>query len=366
MNVSMLAYELFPFNLGGLGIHIKYIADSLSRLCDLEVVMPFDMNASGIKVVPVPVNGAKSLVKVKYDPEMVRHYNKVLVKRFEGNNTDVVHSHDWVTADGGRRVKEEFGIPFVLTLHSTMLGKKKYLGTFKESRYGLEKSLYSADRIIAVSGKIKEELVDLYSVDPKIIRVVYNGIDSGGFSTGDENKYIFFIGRISPMKGIEYLLESFAGIIDDYRDYKLVICGEGDVDYVDEIKERCRKLKIDRKVQFIGRVDQKKLNKLYSESTIVCLPSIYEPFGLTVLEGAASGKPVITTSMSGASEIIDNWKNAVVVKPKDSAELSMAMKKLLDNAELRNNISKNALKLAKQYSWDKAAKETLNVYKEIA
>jgi glycosyltransferase involved in cell wall biosynthesis len=363
MKVAMLAYELFPFNLGGLGIHIAEISQELDKICDLEVFVPFRMKLDDLKIVTVPVKDAKKWVTVKYKPEKVALYNKLLVNKFGACKSDIVHSHDWVTADGGRRVKEKFGVPFVLTIHSTTLGRKDYTGVFNKEKHALEKSIYSADRIITVSEKMKEEVVSHYSIDPKIIRVVYNGIDTSEFRTGPEKKFLLFIGRISPMKGVKYLLEAYRKVRESFPDYKLFVCGEGE--YKKEILKYAKEAGLSDHVNFKGIVSQEELVKLYSTSTMVCLPSIYEPFGLTVLEGAASGKPVITTNKSGASELVDNWKNAVVVKAGDSADLAKAMIRLLEDKELRKRVGKNATTLANKYSWKLAAKETLKVYEEL-
>lgn len=131
------------------------------------------------------------------------------------------------------------------------------------------------------------------------------------------------------------------------------------------MKKYATELGIEKFVDFRDVVTRKELIELYSSCTMVCLPSVYEPFGLTVLEGAGCGKPVITTTNSGASEIVDNWKNAVVVRPGDSKDLAAAMLKLLRDKNLRKTIGENAIDLAKKYSWKLAAEETMKVYKEL-
>lgn len=365
MKVSILAYEYFPIYIGGLGVHIRHISEALSKKCDLNIVIPFKLNVPGINTVTVPVKDSEKCVKAGYEMDKVKLYNEILPDNFESFRSDIVHSHDWVTAKAGMMIKKRFGVPFVLTVHNTILGKRKFAKVFIKEKYELEKSLSEADRIIAVSKHIKKDLVEFYGIDPKVVRVVYNGVDASKFRKGKEKDYVFFIGRIDPMKGVSYLLDAFSKVHNSFPQYKLLICGEGREKYVKPIKERCSKLGLDDSVIFKGRVPQKEVEDLYANCTIVCLPSVYEPFGLTVLEGAASGKPVITTSISGASEIVKNWENAVVVKPRDSAGLATAMEKLLGDKALRDKMSRSATRLARSFGWDSIAKETVKVYKEL-
>ncbi len=365
MKVAILAYEFYPFNLGGLGTHLRHLSDGLKSMCDLEVFLPFSMKAPGIKLIEVPVKDAKKYVTQGYKLEKVVRYNKMLPKKFREFPADVVHAHDWVTADGGRRIKEEFGVPLVVTIHSSIKGKKKLTGSFVKEKAVLERSLYSADRYIAVSRNLKRELVELYGLDARKIDVVYNGIEYEKFRRGPDGKYIFFIGRIDQMKGVEFLVEAYSMIRKEIP-HRLLLCGTGNKEYGRFIRDRITELGLDECVEIRGRLTESEVLKLYSEASIVALPSIYEPFGITVLEGMASGKAVITTTRSGASEIVDNWKNAVVVRPGDPRDLADAMKKLLTESALREGISRNARALSKKYSWDMIAKETLSVYGKVA
>jgi len=365
MKVAILAYEFYPINLGGLGTHLRHLSDGLTKICDLEVFLPYKMKAPGLKLREVHVKDAKKYVTMGYKLEKVIKYNKLLPKKFKEFPADVVHAHDWVTVDGGRRIKEEFGVPLVVTIHSSIQAKKKMTGSFIKEKQELEKSLYSADRYIAVSRHTKNELVELYGLNPRKIDVVYNGIEYEKFKTGPEKNYILFMGRLDQMKGVQFLVEAYSMIKNDVPQ-KLLLCGTGNKEYGKFIRDKISELGLDEDVTIKGRLTENQLLKYYSEAAIVALPSVYEPFGITVLEGAASGKAVITTTRSGASELVKNWKDAVVVKPGDSKDLARAMKKLLLDNKLRDGISRNARALAKSYSWDTIAKQTLGVYKKVA
>ncbi|MCD6496041.1 MAG: glycosyltransferase family 4 protein [Candidatus Aenigmarchaeota archaeon] len=365
MKVAILAYEFYPLNLGGLGTHLRHLSDGLKDICDLEVFLPFKMKVPGLNLIDVAIKDARKYVTKSYKLDKVIKYNKILPEKFREFPADVVHAHDWVTIDGGRRIKEEFGVPLVMTIHSSILGKKKLTGSFVREKKELEKSIYSADRYIAVSRHIKNELVELYGLDRKKIDIIYNGIEYDKFRTGPDKNYIFFLGRLDQMKGVHFLVEAYSMIKDDIPQ-KLLLCGTGNNEYREFIMKMISELGLKNHVTIRGRLKENELVKLYSEASIVALPSVYEPFGITVLEGMASGKAVITTTRSGASEIVDNWKNAVVVKSGDSKDLARAMKKLLLDDKLRDKISSNALKLAKLYSWDNIARETLKVYRKVA
>jgi glycogen(starch) synthase len=365
MKVAMLTYEFFPYNVGGLGTAVRHMSYELSKKCDLEVFIPLHMRAEGIKTVTIPIKNAKKWAKKHYKMDLVTKYNEMLPKKFKNHKADVLHAHDWVTAYGGKLIKNEYGIPLVVTVHSSILGKKKYANVFIKEKYELEKSILEADMIIAVSDHIRRELVEIYGMDKRKIRVVYNGVVADDFKTGPEKKFLLFIGRIDPMKGVKYLIEAFSDVQKTFPDYKLMIYGDGLRENVEGAKKQCSELGLEKSVIFGGRVPQKKLIELYSTCTIVCLPSVYEPFGLTVLEGAASGKPVITTTRSGVSEIVDSWKNGVVIKPENSIDLADSIKRLLSDSSLRRKISSNAVKLAKTYTWGKTADDIIRVYSEL-
>lgn len=363
LKVGMIGYEYPPYVLGGLGTYTKGLVSELKNLCNLYLFLPFKQKIKKVRVVPLNMSKKEiEIIKKKYNLWVVMKYNKNVVKLINQYSVDLVNVHDWITASAGVKIKKRYNIPLVHTVHSTQLGrpsKKRYPLKTKIERLCFEK----ADRIITISKKMKKELMSLYKVDSKKIRVIYNCVDVNRFKRGKEKNYILFVGRFSERKGTKYLIKAMALVKEKITDAKLKMIGTGET--FEDCKKLTKKLGLLKNIEFLGWVDEKKLINAYAHASIIALPSTYEPFGLTVLEGMASGKATITTNISGASEIIENWKNGVVVKAKNVNELANAIIKLLKNDKLRKIIGKNAYKLAKKYTWKKAANETIKVFKEV-
>ncbi|MBT6229755.1 MAG: glycosyltransferase family 4 protein, partial [Candidatus Scalindua sp.] len=146
------------------------------------------------------------------------------------------------------------------------------------------------------------------------------------------------------------------------KDYKLVIAGEKGWLYKQIFKEvEHRDLK--KEILFLGVVKDEDLPMLYNCADIFVYPSLYEGFGLPPLEAMACGIPVITSNTSSLPEVIGNA--GIMVDPEDDNSLSEAIFNVLKDEDLRYQMSKNGLKRAKLFSWEKAAKEILEIYDEV-
>jgi glycosyltransferase involved in cell wall biosynthesis len=361
LNVSMISYEFPPYVLGGLGTYTDGLVSELKKICNLTLFLPFEKRITGMHTISGGLSKPEiEMIKKKYNTRTVIKYNKNIVEKF--NAADVVNVHDWVTASAGVNIKKKFYTPLIHTVHSTQRGrpsKKRYPLKMK-----IEKKCFEqADRIITISNHMKKELIKHYKVDPKKIRIIYNCVDIKKFKKGSDKNYILFVGRFSTRKGSDYLVKAMPAVKKKFPDTKLIMIGTGET--LNYCKQLAEKLDVKDVIKFQGYITEKQLINTYSHASVIALPSTYEPFGLTVLEGMASAKSVITTDISGASEIITNWKNGVITKTKNTTSLGNAIIKLLENDTLRKSIGKNAYKLARQYTWKKAAKQTLDVFKEV-
>ncbi len=364
IKVGMIGYEYPPYILGGLGTYTAGLVSELKKLCDLHLFLPFQRKEHGVRILsPKLPKKEVELIKKRYNVWIVMKYNRKVVEMFKKySNLDVVDVHDWITASAGVKIKKKYGIPLIHTVHSTQLGRpssKRYPLKLKIERMCFRE----ADRIITISNKMKEELRKLYNVDESKIKVIYNCVDVKKFKRGREKDYILFVGRFSRRKGTDILVKAMKLVVKEIPEAKLKMIGTGEM--LEYCKELAEKLKISESIEFLGWVPDEELVEAYAHAQLVALPSTYEPFGLTVLEAMASGKPVITTNISGASEIITNWKNGVVVKVNDVKDLAHAIIKLLKDKKLRKRIGENAYRLAKKYTWKKAANETIEVFKEV-
>lgn len=220
-------------------------------------------------------------------------------------------------------------------------------------------------KILAISGVVKKEIMDVYGVPEDSIEVIYDGIDIDTFNPDKKALYrtktrecfgipqdstlILFLGNGFKRKGLETLLNSIP-LLEDKDVYCLVVGGDSSLNNYKELSE---KLGIGEKVVFAGT--QKEPDRFYASADIFVLPSLQEAFGNAVLEAMACGLPVITTEVAGASELLtDGLERFILKDPKDSISLAQIINELLDPA-LRNKLAAQVRKIAEGYTLEKNA-----------
>lgn len=254
--------------------------------------------------------------------------------------------------------------------------------------------LRSATKIIAVSKATKEDLIKRVGIEPKRIEVIYEGVDREVFKPVkgeilrntlkyfdiEEKKYFLFVGTIQPRKNLERLILAFHKFLsrsntangqvlsskyyvsrekteEKRNPLQLVLVG-GKGWLADEIYELPKKLRIEEKVKFLGRVEDEDLPALYSGALALTFPSLFEGFGLPILEAFTSECPVITSNYSSMSEIASD--SAFLVNPESVEEISKGMEFFLKE-ENRQDFIKKGLNRVKLFTWEKCARETLKV-----
>lgn len=250
------------------------------------------------------------------------------------------------------------GLKTVITVHDLgseylpsthQIKQRLYLGFMQ--RYQLK----TASKIIAVSEATKEDLVKRIGLKPEKITVVYEGYDNKIFKPIKNNQsktYYLFVGTIQPRKNLERLIRAFVKV-----DKTLIIVGQKGW-LSDEIYQLPKKLKIEDRVKFLGYVPDEKLPSLYSGAIALVFPSLFEGFGLPILEAQACGCPVITSNLSSMPEVAG--QGAIYVNPYSVQSIRDGMIKIMNN-DLRFKIKDLGFKNIKRFSWEKCARETLQV-----
>jgi phosphatidyl-myo-inositol alpha-mannosyltransferase len=181
-----------------------------------------------------------------------------------------------------------------------------------------------------------------------------------------EKNTLLFVGRIEEYKGLDYLLYSIPLIKNKFTNVTLKIIGDGS--HLNTLKNLCKELDIEKNVKFLGKLPHNKLPQEYQKSSIFILPSYTssETFGLVLLESLACKTPVITTNIVGISEEIKNKNCGIVIKPKNSQELTKAITKILKNPKLAKKMGENGRKMIEEkYNWEEINKDLEKIYEEI-
>jgi glycosyltransferase involved in cell wall biosynthesis len=227
----------------------------------------------------------------------------------------------------------------------------------------------NADKLIAISNSTKNDLIKLYpNIDEEKIKVIYHGYDKNLYNeniTQEEiektkasyalraSRYAIYVGAIQPRKNIETLIEAYRLIKEDFPDLKLAIAG--DLGWLFE--PVLRKIKSVEGVIYLGKFKTKDLPALLRGAEAFVLPSLYEGFGLPILEAMACGAPVIAADNSSLGEV--SGDAGILYKPNEPGTLADVLRGVLKDAKLKNQMKERGLERVKDFSWSKCARETL-------
>jgi glycosyltransferase involved in cell wall biosynthesis len=242
---------------------------------------------------------------------------------------------------------------------------------------GTKLAIDRADALIAISESTRRELIDEMGAPPERIVVTPLAAEPGLHRVNDltrldavrrryqlPERFILFLGALEPRKNLPRLLEAFAALAPALqREFPLVVAGaQGWLN--DSVHEQVRKLGLGERVFFPGYIDQGDIAALYSMATVFAYPSLWEGFGLPVLEAMACGAPVLTSNVSSLPEVAGDA--AVLVPPTDVDAIAASLGRLLDDDAFRADLSARGRQRAAQFSWERCARETLAVYEAVA
>ena len=271
--------------------------------------------------------------------------------------------------------------PLVMTVHD--LSVIRYPETHPAARIGwfnrgFFPGLRRASRIITPSQFVKQEVVDELQVDPACVAVTYEAADEHFRPASAEEiarvretlhlprHYLLAVGTVEPRKNLPTLLRAYAMLPQDMqRAYPLVIVGMtgwvGDSTHYQEMGRLAQELRLEGKVVFAGYVPDGDLPAVYSGAVALVFPSIYEGFGLPPLEAMACGTPVICSNAASLPEVVG--EAGLLVEPMEVESLAAAIERLISSPDLRRDLSTRGLERAKEFSWERCARETLHVYR---
>lgn len=271
------------------------------------------------------------------------------------------------------------GVATLLTVHDLSFARvpvsahprlRSFLG------HVVPRSVRLARHILADSVATRLDLVELYGVDIDKITVLLSGVEDRFFSQGrffalmttrrryiiPDTPYVLSVGTVQPRKNYSRLIQALATIRSRGCDVDLVIAG-GKGWLEDEIYQTVENSGIKDHIHFIGFVDENDLPSLYQGAICLAFPSLYEGFGLPVLEAMASRIPVVTSNVSSLPEVAGDA--AILVNPYDVEELAEALWNVIYDGELRKSLINKGLMRARQFTWEKSARQLLQVYEDL-
>ena len=277
--------------------------------------------------------------------------------------------------------------PFAVTIHdlipyhfSTGEASTLFLPLYKLKSLGykfvLSMAARKAKKIIAVSNATKKEIVDHLSVNTNKIAVTYEGADDKTLNSKSEIrnpkqtekykiqniKYFLYVGNIFPHKNIDRLIDAFEILRSAQNDINLILVGREDYFYK-RLKDKVESMNLGKSAIFLGEVSDEELLNLYRNAKAVILPSLMEGFGLPALEAMANKCLVLASDIPAIKEVCG--ESAIYFDPYDINDIAKKIKEVYyDNTYHRNDKIQKGFERAKMFSWQKMAKETLEIYEK--
>lgn len=306
-------------------------------------------------------------------------YSEILgTATLQKEKLDILHSTSPLS-----RIPISYQGKCVVTFHD--MAAYKIPHCFPRIERAREKAVYrlmekKADKIIAVSNSIKEDLKSTLGTPEDKIQVIYSGLDKRFFempAAGGEKilakydiqkRYILFLGTLEPSKNIVRLLEAFALFKAKRKeqsnkfDYQLVLAGKRGW-LSKEFYQIAKDFNVHKDIVFTGYIIGDELVPLFRNAEFFIMPSLYEGFGMTVLEAFATQTPAIISKVSSLPEIAGDA--AYFVNPLDTKEIAAAIEKFAGDENLRNQYRQKGLEQARKFDWEKTARETLEIYKSF-
>ncbi len=286
-------------------------------------------------------------------------------------NLDLIHSPDFIPPLHNR-------IPAVITIHDlAFLLYPKFVTADSARYYGqVEDAVKRANRIIAVSQSTRNDIIKLLGAPESKIDVIYEAaapfyrsisreqaqqsLQAAGIPFSKD--FILFVGTIEPRKNLTSLIRAYHILRNDYHhELPLVLAGAPGW-LSDDVHALVNELGLEKHVHFLGKTANKHILALYNLTTVLAHPAHYEGFGLPPLEAMACGAPVVCSDAGSLPEVVGDA--ALLVPPEDVEAWAAALHRVIDDERLQDDLSQKGVARAKTFSWEKAARETLETYRK--
>lgn len=376
---------------GGMNVYVRSLASALARAgveCDVLTRLDHPRRTliselePGVRVVHLAAGPPEPLPKADLLPlldDLVGAARAHLDS--SPGSVDALHSHYWLSGAVGHRLKHELELPLVATFH-TLAHTKAAVGIDDD---GPERARTEAetvactDRLIASTPDERMELITSYGADPERIEVIPPGVDHAMFFPGDaatarrhlrlplDRAVLLFVGRIQPLKGVEFAIRALASLSDDTA--ILVIVGgpsgaAGDTE-VARLRALARDLGVESRVRWEPPQPHGALADWYRAADVCLVPSRTESFGLVALEAAACGTPVVASNVGGLRWLVQHLHTGFLVDGRTGHDFAAPVEALLADPVLASDMAFAAAAGSGQYTWGMMAARLRRLYADV-
>ncbi len=381
----MLSWEYPPRIIGGLARVVSSLSRELASLgWDIHVV-----TADHPDTKEYELDGLVKIHRVKNQtdttPDFLSWVNRLnigllqyAIQLHNQSPFSIIHAHDWMVNDAAWTMKLGFNVPLITTMHATESGRMHGIHTdLQRYIHQVEWRLtYESWKVIVNSNHMRAELENLFGLPSNKTIIIPNGTDVEDFAINFDRQHlrntiaapnqriILYVGRLVREKGVQILLDAAPKVLNACPDTKFIIVGTGY--FMNELKQQAHNSSISDQINFLGYVDDDELKKLYNIADVVCIPSLYEPFGIVALEAMASKVPVVTSDTGGLRDFVEHMITGITTYTGDSGSLAWGLLEVLRNHELANNLVKEAYeRVSNIYNWKIIARQTGEIYTQI-
>ncbi|HEY9880583.1 MAG TPA: glycosyltransferase [Leptolyngbyaceae cyanobacterium] len=356
---------------------------------------------NGVRIVHVPVGPAYAIPKENLLPYMGEFAEFVLAfmreERLKLNGSfkgvhfyDLIHANFWMSALVASQIKQQTGVPFVVTFHALGRVRRLHQGQadgFPDERFAVEdRVVQEANCIIAECPQDRDDLIHLYKADPTKIRIIPCGVDAAEFwpipkekaratlGLPQEERIVLQLGRMVPRKGVDNALRGVAALNQQYDlpTHLLVVGGESPdpnpvlTPEIGRLQDLAKTLDMSDRTTFVGQRGRDVLKYYYSAADIFVTTPWYEPFGITPLESMACGTPVIGSNVGGIKFTVQDGETGYLISSNEPEALADRLAFLYRNPAMLNLFGRQAIRqVASQFTWPKVTSAIAALYEDV-
>lgn len=403
--VAMISLHTSPIatlgakDAGGMNVYVRELSrqlgqdgvavDIFTRRSDPttpEIVTPFE----NVRVIQITAGPAAVVSKDELYQYLQEFASEVVLFGLRDAVTyDVIHAHYWLSGCAALHLRRYWSVPVVQMFHTLAALKKEAArgaqdGQESPLRLASERQLISdVDAIVAANARERAEMLWWYGVCTAKVQTIPCGIDLNRFMPQDRTAAraalglgtaptMLYVGRIDPVKGIDFLLEGYAQLCADWQGAeqpRLLLVGGDLIDGelgpdLARVRDRAEALGVAGGLTFCGPQPHEVLPRYYAAADLTVVPSRYESFGLVALESMACGTPVVASRAGGLAYTVQHERNGLLVPYDDVPALAEALQRALTDRPLSAAMAAGALITAQEYSWADVAQRVLVLYRE--